>query len=97
MNMFKSILTGVNGTLSSKRVILLVLVAVFIGVIVVNLVDKTRILEHDLQTQLFELIGLHTGLVFGETAIPAWKGTLKTFGMDGGPDTPPTPPATPQS
>jgi hypothetical protein len=68
----QSILTGVDGTLSSKRIVFILLVLVFVGVIIVNLVWK-RVLDDGLRSQLFDLITIHAGLVFGEPAMSALK------------------------
>ncbi len=89
MNVFKSILTGIDGTLSSKRVVLFLIVFVFIAVVVVNLYDKTRILEHNLQDQLYQFLVINLSLVFGEGAIGTVKGGLKNIGIKDPADTPP--------
>lgn len=76
-----SILTGADGTLSSKRVILFLVVFVFIGVIVVNLYDHSKTLSPTLGDQLYYFMLTNLSLVFGEGAIPAIKGTMNKLGM----------------
>ncbi|HET6255874.1 MAG TPA: hypothetical protein VFE32_17485 [Puia sp.] len=88
MKMLKSILTGPDGTLSSKRVILFLAMFTFIAVVLVNLYDHTRVLQADLQSQLYQFLVINISLVFGDSAIPAIKGTLGKFGLKD-PDTAP--------
>ena len=90
MNMLKSILTGMDGTLSSKRVVLFLIVFVFIAVVLVNLWDRTRVLQADLQSQLYQFMCINVSLVFGEGAIGAFKGGLNKIGIKD-PDAPKDP------
>jgi hypothetical protein len=79
--LIQSMLTGITGTISSKRVVLFIVVFVFVAVILVNLHNPTKMLSPTLQDQLYQFLVINMGLVFGETAIPSIKGTLGKLGF----------------
>jgi hypothetical protein len=70
-----------QGVMSSKRGAMLWFILLFTSVAIVNLCTGGKVhLEPTLQTQLFELVIISMGIVFGEPfakAIELWKGSNK--------------------
>ena len=77
----QSILTGLDGTMSTKRVVLFLVVFLFIAVIIVNLYDKSKVLDKTYSDQLFIFLQTNVALVFGEGAIGAFKGLTGKAGI----------------
>jgi hypothetical protein len=76
-----SMIKDAQGVASSKRGAMLWCLFLFSGTLVANIASGGRLkLDHELQSQLFELVIITLGLVFGEPfakAVQVWKGERK--------------------
>ena len=76
----KSILAGSGTGLSSKRVVMFLLLFMFLATCIVNLVGGLK-LDPTLRDQLYYSMLTMFGLVFGENAISTIKGAEKKAGV----------------
>jgi hypothetical protein len=74
-SMFREMLSGITGEISSKRSVMIFFVVLFATIVIVN-ISTGKKLEHDLQFQLFELVIISMATVFGERFIDR-LGTLR--------------------
>jgi hypothetical protein len=66
--------SGMTGLASSKRGAMVWFILLFTAVIIVNLATGGRVkLDPTLQTQLFELVIICIGVVFGEPFLKVWR------------------------
>lgn len=65
MNTFRSMISGPGDGVSSKRSVMVWFVLMFSFITLINLFTGKK-LEHDIQVQLFELVVVSIGVVFGE-------------------------------
>ena len=68
MNFIKSMLSGEDGSISSKRVIMFIFTFLFVSVVIWNMATG-KVPEQTLQGQLFYLVIWSLMTVFGEPAM----------------------------
>lgn len=76
----KSILAGSGTGLSSKRVVMFLLLFMFLATLIIDLLF-TKLLDPTLRDELFYSMLTMFGLVFGENAMTALKSKIGVAGM----------------
>lgn len=66
--MFKEMLSDGLGNISSKRSTMVWFVLLFTAIAVINITTGKK-LDHDIQVELFQLVVISMGIVFGEPLI----------------------------